>query len=600
MHAPGPAHAHLQQPAAREPDRLGVADRPAAVGLQPGPARPGARARARAHLDRRAGPGAPARAQQVERERRALHRQDVQAGGAGRAQRELAVARVRRRAAGAAAAAGASSRNAASPSSARWSARLTTPASRAARASLPRRRAGCRLRSPMRTLCLLAVALIAGLALTPGAAAATPHVRVVVLDADVDPVTADWIVDEIHAANDAHDSALVLQMDTPGGLLESMRKITQAELRSRVPIVAFVAPSGARAASAGFFLLQAGDIAAMVPASNTGAATPIDMGGGNVGSDLRSKLIHDAEAQMRFLASGSGRNATAAAQAVEPKSSACPRCPRSWTAAEAKQENVIDVVAADLPALLAQIDGKRHGAQAAAALGRRRHGRASRAALPAAPARRAARPQPDHAPVPGRHPRDRLRADASGHRAAGPARHRSAAARAARTLHRAVLLGRRRSARLRHRVTRARGAQPRPRRVRGGGDARGAARRRAAVPRRQLALRHDQLLAGARDRGLARADQHVRDQPRLGGAAPAGARPRRVARRRARDGRDARSIRTGRCSCTASAGRPSCADGSAEPGRARAHHRAARAHARGRRASRARASPRDEHRRMPA
>ena len=75
----------------------------------------------------------------------------------------------------------------------------------------------------------------------------------------------------------------------------------------------------------------------MVPASNTGAATPIDMGGGNVGSDLRGKLIHDSEAQMRFLAGGSGRNATAAAQAVEPKSAACLRCPRSWTAAEALQ-----------------------------------------------------------------------------------------------------------------------------------------------------------------------------------------------------------------------------------------------------------------------
>jgi membrane-bound serine protease (ClpP class) len=210
----------------------------------------------------------------------------------------------------------------------------------------------------MRTLCLLAVALIAGLALTPGAAAKSPHVRVAVLDADVDPVTADWVVGEIHAANSAHDSALVLQIDTPGGLLESMRKITQAELRSRVPIIAFVAPSGSRAASAGFFLLQAADVAAMVPASNTGAATPIDMGGGNVGSDLRSKLIHDSEAQIRFLAGGSGRNAAAAAQAVEPKSNACPRCPRSWTAAEALHEKVIDVVAPDLPALLKQIDGR--------------------------------------------------------------------------------------------------------------------------------------------------------------------------------------------------------------------------------------------------
>jgi membrane-bound serine protease (ClpP class) len=210
----------------------------------------------------------------------------------------------------------------------------------------------------MRTLCLLAVAFLAFLALAPGAAAGPPHVRVVVLDADVDPVTADWVVHEIRAARDAHDAAVVLELDTPGGLLTSMRKITQAELRSPVPIIAYVAPSGARAASAGFFLLQAADLAAMVPASNTGAATPIDMGGGNVGSDLRAKLIHDSEAQVRFLAAGSGRNGTAAAQAVEPKSAACPRCPRSWTAAEALREHVIDLVAADLPTLLAKSDGR--------------------------------------------------------------------------------------------------------------------------------------------------------------------------------------------------------------------------------------------------
>jgi membrane-bound serine protease (ClpP class) len=150
----------------------------------------------------------------------------------------------------------------------------------------------------------------------------------------------------------------VLELETPGGLLDSMRKITQAELRSPVPVVAFVAPSGARAASAGFFVLEAADVAAMVPASNTGAATPIDMGGGNVGSDLRAKLIHDSEAQMRFLANGSGRNGTAAAQAVEPNSGACPNCPRSWTAAEALHDHVIDLVAPDLPSLLSKLDGR--------------------------------------------------------------------------------------------------------------------------------------------------------------------------------------------------------------------------------------------------
>jgi membrane-bound serine protease (ClpP class) len=210
----------------------------------------------------------------------------------------------------------------------------------------------------MRTLCLLAVAFLAGLALTPGAAAQSPHVRVVVLDADIDPVTADWVVGEIRAAARANDDAVVLELDTPGGLLTSMRQITQAELRSPLPVLGFVAPSGARAASAGFFVLQASDLAAMVPASNTGAATPIDMGGGNVGSDLRAKLIHDAEAQIRFLAGGSGRNATAAAQAVQPTSAACPSCPRSWTGDEALAENVIDLTAADVPALLAKSDGR--------------------------------------------------------------------------------------------------------------------------------------------------------------------------------------------------------------------------------------------------
>ena len=235
----------------------------------------------------------------------------------------------------------------------------------------------------MRTLCLLVVAFFAGLALAPGAAAETPHVRVVVLDADVDPVTADWIVDEIRAANRAHDDAIVLELETPGGLLTSMRKITQAELRSRVPIIAYVAPSGARAASAGFFLLQAADLAAMVPASNTGAATPIDMGGGNVGSDLRAKLIHDSEAQVRFLASGSGRNAVAAAQAVEPKSSACPRCPRSWTAAEALEENVIDLDRRRPAGAAGEERRPGHGAQAPAPRAGGRYGRAARAAVPA-------------------------------------------------------------------------------------------------------------------------------------------------------------------------------------------------------------------------
>ena len=200
----GPAHAHLQQPAAGEPDRLGVADRPAAVGLEPRPARP-RRPRSRACAPP---PSAPGRARQ-----RAPSRSNANGarctgrtcrpGVPGALSDELAVARPRAADGGAGRAAGAPPR----PSSAA-SEREPHDCGFASGARVPPAApAGCRLRSPMRTLCLLAVALIAGLALTPGAAAATPHVRVVVLDADVDPVTADWVVDEIHAADNAHDSA---------------------------------------------------------------------------------------------------------------------------------------------------------------------------------------------------------------------------------------------------------------------------------------------------------------------------------------------------------------------------------------------------------
>ena len=112
---------------------------------------------------------------------------------------------------------------------------------------------------------------------------------------------------------------------------------------------------------------------------------------------------------MRFLARGSGRNAAAAAQAVEPKSAACLRCPRSWTAAEALRDHVIDLVAADLPALLARSRRSHHRAQAPPAHARGRERRPPRAAAAAAGARRPARPESDHDPVPRRHPRHRRR-----------------------------------------------------------------------------------------------------------------------------------------------------------------------------------------------
>ena len=174
----------------------------------------------------------------------------------------------------------------------------------------------------------LSVVFVALTFVTVPAAAASPTIRVIELDRAIDPVTADWVVSELRAAERRHDPAVVIQIDTPGGELSSTRKITQAELRSTIPVIAYVAPAGARAASAGFLVLQAADVAAMEPTANTGSATPILGNGGNIGSDLRNKLISDTKAQVHALAEGNGRNGALAEQAVAPKSTG----DQSWPA----------------------------------------------------------------------------------------------------------------------------------------------------------------------------------------------------------------------------------------------------------------------------
>ena len=137
----------------------------------------------------------------------------------------------------------------------------------------------------------------------------------------------------------------MLQLDTPGGLSDSMDQIVHAELAAKIPVVVYVWPEGARAASAGFVILQAADVAALAPTTNAGSAIPISSTGANIGSDLRSKIINDARAQVRALATEHGRNATLAEGAVTPRSAACPSCPRNWTAREAVAAHVADVVA---------------------------------------------------------------------------------------------------------------------------------------------------------------------------------------------------------------------------------------------------------------
>lgn len=195
---------------------------------------------------------------------------------------------------------------------------------------------------------LLATFLLA--LLLPAGAAAAPRVLAIHFDADVNPVTQDWLNHELGRAQSHGYSAAVILLDTPGGLSESMRKIVQRELSLRIPVIVYVTPSGARAASAGVWIGEAADLLAMAPETNIGSSTPINSGGQNIGSDLRRKVIKDAAASLRGLAQSHGRNAKWADAAVRKASNV--------TAKEALQMNVVDVLAPTLPALLEQIDGR--------------------------------------------------------------------------------------------------------------------------------------------------------------------------------------------------------------------------------------------------
>ncbi|HYM28967.1 MAG TPA: nodulation protein NfeD [Steroidobacteraceae bacterium] len=230
-------------------------------------------------------------------------------------------------------------------------------------------------------LCALAAPAVGEEGAAAGAAA--PGTAMVLqIDGAIGPATSHYVVHGIEAAQKDGSRLVVLQMDTPGGLDSAMRDIIRAILASSVPVATYVAPSGARAASAGTYILYASHVAAMAPATNLGAATPVSIGGddsapvplpGNPvgkdkgdrdkkpapegqaapnppGSAMEHKVVNDAVAYIRGLAELRGRNADWAEQAV--------RGAASLTATAALQQHVIDVMAADLPELLARIDGR--------------------------------------------------------------------------------------------------------------------------------------------------------------------------------------------------------------------------------------------------
>jgi membrane-bound serine protease (ClpP class) len=186
-------------------------------------------------------------------------------------------------------------------------------------------------------------------ALALAGSSSKPKVLVIHYALEVNPVTSSYLDHQLHRAEDGHYNAAVIQIDTPGGLSESMRTIVKTEVGLKIPVVVYVSPQGSRAASAGVWITEAGDIAAMAPQTNIGSSTPIDSSGQNLGSDLRRKVINDAVASLTALMRYHGRNAAWAAQAVRKAS--------NLDNVQAKQMNVVDVLAPTLPDLLNKIDG---------------------------------------------------------------------------------------------------------------------------------------------------------------------------------------------------------------------------------------------------
>ena len=197
----------------------------------------------------------------------------------------------------------------------------------------------------MRGLLLLGVVL----AIAPPAHAATPKVLAIHFDADVNPVTQNYVCHQLSRAPKDGYAAAVIVLNTPGGLLESKDKIVLCELSAKLPVLVWVGPNGSSAASAGVWIAEAADYLAMAPETNIGSSTPIDSNGGNIGSDLRRKLINHEAASLRALAQSHGRNAQWADRAVRVATNA--------TASEALHMNVIDAIAPSVPALLKQTDG---------------------------------------------------------------------------------------------------------------------------------------------------------------------------------------------------------------------------------------------------
>jgi membrane-bound serine protease (ClpP class) len=202
------------------------------------------------------------------------------------------------------------------------------------------------------SLAALSLSLIPPAGSTPAPTSSSSVVELRI-DGEIEPVLAEYIVRGINDANADHASLILITMNTPGGLDTSMREIIQAILASKVPVCAYVAPTGSRAASAGFFILLSADIAAMAPGTDTGAASPILALGGQpvqIDDTLHKKIVNEATAYLRSYVTQRGRNAELAATAVTDA--------KAFSEKEALDGKLVDLVAANREDLLAKLNGR--------------------------------------------------------------------------------------------------------------------------------------------------------------------------------------------------------------------------------------------------
>ncbi len=199
---------------------------------------------------------------------------------------------------------------------------------------------------------LVLLGLLFTLSTTIGVHAASSTIAIITADGIINPVLADYIARGIEEAEDMHATTCIIQMDTPGGLDTAMRDIVQEIVNARIPVVVYVSPSGARAASAGAFITIAAHVAAMAPSTAIGAASPVSVsseGEVEMSETMQEKVMNDAAALIRGLAETHGRNVEWAEQAVREAVSA--------NESEALELNVIDVIAADIDDLISKLDG---------------------------------------------------------------------------------------------------------------------------------------------------------------------------------------------------------------------------------------------------